>query len=134
MTSVGIDQNTGKVLVGWSHVAQSINKIVTTELGSRVERRDFGSRLSTLIDQPQNEESLLDFFMAIAEALQPRRVRNSIYGEPRFDLVAISVDVKTPGLLLMSLMGDYYPDGHKSMPASPQRRQLIIEVPATELN
>lgn len=134
MTSVGIDQSTGKVLVGWPHVAQSINKIVTTELGSRIERRDFGSRLSTLIDQPQNEETLLDFFMTIAETLQPRRVRNSIYGEPRFDLIAISVDVKTPGLLLMSLMGDYYPDGHKSVAASPQRQRLVIEVPATELN
>lgn len=131
MTSVGIDQNTGKVLVGWAHVAQSIVKIVSTELGSRVERRDFGSRLPNLIDQPQNEESLLDFFHSLAEALEPRVVRNSIYGEPRFDLIAVGLDVKTPGVLAVTLAGDYYQDGHRT---TPLRKQLVIEVPATPLN
>jgi phage baseplate assembly protein W len=134
MSSVGIDQNTGKVLVGWPHVAQSINKIVMTEIGSRVERRDFGSGFGGLIDKPQNAETTLAFFMAIAEALEPRLVRSSIYGEPRFSLTAIRADLQTPGILQLSLMGDYYPDGHREAFTEAQQRELIIMVPAAPLN
>lgn len=133
MTSVGIDQHTGKVLVGWPHVVQSIIKIVMTELGSRVERRDVGSRLISLLDKPQNEETMLQFFMAIAEALEPRIVRGSIYGEPRFSLTAISFNLSKPGVVPISLMGNYYPDGHKNTSSTPQPRDLVIEVPAASL-
>lgn len=133
MTSVGIDQNTGKVLVGWAHVSQSIHKILTTELGSRIERRDFGSSLSSLIDKPQNEETMLKFFMAIAEALEPRRVRNSIYGEPRFALEAVSLDARTPGIVAVSVSGLYFPDGHKGRIFETDRRILVVKINAPTL-
>lgn len=134
MTSVGIDQNTGRVLVGWPHVAQSLSKIVMTEIGSRIERRDFGSSLGSLIDRPQNDETTLAFFMALAEAIEPRLVRGSVYGEPRFNLTAIRIDLRTPGVLLVSLKGDYYPEGHLQETLTSQQRELVIEVPAVSLS
>jgi phage baseplate assembly protein W len=134
VSSVGIDRNTGVVLVGWPHVAQSIVTIVTTELGERVQRRDFGSNVPGLIDRPQNEETLLEFFIAIAEALEPRQVRNSIYGEPRFQIDQIFVDIDTPGEMIVSMTGTYLPDGHKGKVAGASRQTLRIPIAAADLN
>ena len=128
MTSVGIDRNTGAVLVGWPHVAQSIVTIVTTEIGERVQRRDFGSLVPALLDRPQNEETLMAFFMAIAEAIEPRRVRSSIYGEPRFQLMQIMVDVTTPGRVSIGMTGDYLPNGHKGRTDGAQRVDLRVPI------
>lgn len=134
MTSVGIDRKTGAILVGWPHVAQSIVTIVTTELGERVQRRDFGSNVPGLIDRPQNQETLLQFFVAIAEALEPRQVRNSIYGEPRFLVEQILVNVDTPGEMVVAMTGTYLPDGHKGQFAGASRQQLRIPISTGSLN
>ncbi|CAM5398733.1 hypothetical protein AFEL58S_02001 [Afipia felis] len=56
-------------LSGWDHVVQSITDILTTPLGSRVLRRDYGSRIPSLLDRPMNEATTLDFAVAAAEAL-----------------------------------------------------------------
>lgn len=128
MSSVGIDANTGQPLVGWKHVEQSIVKIITTEIGERVQRRDFGSAFPTLLDRPQNEETVLKFYVAIAEALEPRMVRGNIYGEPRFQLQLINIDVTTPGAAQLSLSGDYLPDGHKGKIANATATELRIPI------
>jgi hypothetical protein len=134
VTSVGIDRKTGALLVGWPHVAQSIVTIVTTELGERVQRRDFGSNVPGLIDRPQNQETLLEFFIAIAEALEPRQVRNSIYGEPRFQVQQILVDAETPGEMVVAMTGIYLPDGHKGRFSGAQRQTLRIPIDTADLN
>jgi uncharacterized protein len=133
MTSVGLSRTDGQVLVGWPHVAQSITTIVTTELGERVQRRDFGARVPGLIDRPQNEETILDFFITIAEALEPRFVEGSIYGEPRFILVAVTADMSTPGYISLGLTGDYLPDGHRQTTRGATRQQLRIPINAVSL-
>jgi len=122
------------VIFGWAHVAQSITKLITTELAARLERRDLVSPIPGLIDAPQNEETILAFYLAIAETLEPRRVRNSIYGEPRFDLTAVNLNAKVPGAVSVSLQGDYYPDGHKTATSRSQPMTLAISVPAVPLN
>ncbi len=134
MTSVGIDRATGAVLVGWPHVAQSIVNIVTTELGERVQRRDFGSNVPGLIDRPQNQETMLEFFIAVAEALEPRQMANSIYGEPRFQVEQILVDVETPGKMIVAMTGIYLPEGHKGRISGAQRQQLRIPISTASLN
>lgn len=50
----GMDRLTGKTLDGTAHIAQSIADILTTPIGTRVMRRDYGSRLFELIDAPLN--------------------------------------------------------------------------------
>ena len=50
----GLNASTGAPLDGAAHLRQSISDILTTPLGSRVMRRDYGSLVFELIDQAAN--------------------------------------------------------------------------------
>lgn len=113
MPSVGIDARTGKLLVGWDHIVHCIGRTLMTEIGSRAERRDLGSLLPWLQDKPQNEETLVNFYMGAAEALEPRRVHGQWYGEPRFALGQVRYKADVPGEVVIALIGDEVPNGHK---------------------
>ena len=54
----GINAHTGQALSGIDHLRQSIRDILTTRIGTRVMRRDYGSRLPTLVDTPEGVHSL----------------------------------------------------------------------------
>lgn len=84
---IGIDASTGKHLGGTAHVKQSVRDILTTRIGSRVMRRDYGSRLPELVDNPMNELLKAELFAATAEALEK--------WEPRFRLDAVYLSEAT---------------------------------------
>ena len=86
---MGMDRNTGRLLTGLAHVQQSIRDILITPLGSRIERRHYGSRLFDLIDSPTTGSTTLDVFSAVAEALRPRVIDGVQYGEPRIRVTRI---------------------------------------------
>ncbi len=65
----GMDRNTGKALTGADHLEQSIGDILGTPLGSRVGRREYGSLVPQLLDQPNNELGRMRVFAAAALAL-----------------------------------------------------------------
>jgi len=73
----GMNATTGRSIASTAHLMQSIADILTTPLGSRIQRRDYGSLLPDLIDQPFNERTRLQLFGAIATALMrwERRIR-----------------------------------------------------------
>ncbi len=50
---IGMNRNTGRTITDADHISQSMSDILRTPVGSRVMRRDYGSLLSSLIDQPQ---------------------------------------------------------------------------------
>lgn len=77
----GMDRRTGRRIDGAAHLAQSIHDILTTLKGTRVMRRDYGSDLPGVIDQPLNGETLIDAYQATAEALD--------LWEPRIELARI---------------------------------------------
>jgi phage baseplate assembly protein W len=52
----GMDNLTGKSLADLAHLRQSIADILTTPIGSRVMRRDYGSRIFQRIDAPLTGE------------------------------------------------------------------------------
>lgn len=101
----GINASTGKRLGGLEHLRQSIRDILTTPIGSRVMRRDYGSRLFQLIDAPMNRTTLLDVYAAVAEALDR--------WEPRFRLEQVQAVSAEPGVLVLDLKGTYLPDGNE---------------------
>lgn len=104
MASVGVATDLNR-LGGWEHVEQSIRIILSTPIGSRVMRRDFGSRLHELIDAPMNDRNKLAAFVAIAEAISK--------WEPRFRLENVMVDTATAGGEIgFILTGKYFPRGH----------------------
>ena len=50
----GLNRHTGRAVEGLAHLSQSIADILTTPIGTRVMRRDYGSELPFLLDQPTN--------------------------------------------------------------------------------
>ena len=103
----GIDARTGKPLSGLAHLRQSIRDILTTPLGSRIMRRNYGSRLFDLVDNPLNEQTLVEIFAATAEAL--------IQWEPRLKVMRVQArrstippqeKVQTTATLLVDPVGD----------------------------
>ncbi len=99
----GTNAATGKALGGIDHLRQSITDILTTPVGSRVMRRDYGSRLYQLVDAPMNRDTLADLYAATAEAI--RR------WEPRFRVTKVVATSAQPGRVELDVTGDYLPDG-----------------------
>lgn len=93
----GMSGDHGGELDGREHLFQSIRDILTTPVGSRVMRRDYGSRLSELIDSPTAQGLEVDIFAACAEALAK--------WEPRFELKRIELEHITPGHISMAIIG-----------------------------
>lgn len=101
----GIDATTGKRLSGLDHLRQSIRDILRTPIGSRVMRRDYGSRLFQLIDAPMNRSTLLDLYAATAEALAA--------WEPRIRVDMVQATSAEPGRVVLDIYGEYLPDGRQ---------------------
>ena len=78
----GMDRRTGKSLAGADHIRRSIEDILGTPLGTRIGRRDYGSVLPELIDQPMNDLGRIRIFAATALAImrQEKRARISRIG------------------------------------------------------
>ena len=95
---IGINRITGQALEGIDHLRQSIVDILTTPLGSRVMRRDYGSLLPSLIDQPDNAATRLRVYAATAAAL--------MRWEPRLRLTRITLlSGLRPGQVVLDLEG-----------------------------
>jgi len=99
----GTSASTGKPLSGIDHLRQSIRDILITPIGSRVMRREYGSRLYQLIDAPINRSVLLEIYAATAEALNR--------WEPRFRLQKVVAASAAPGEIVLDMTGVYLPDG-----------------------
>lgn len=94
---IGMARLTGKPLSGDAHLAQSIADILSTPLGSRVMRRDYGSLLFELIDRPINGAVRMLIHAATALALrrwEPRLQldRVTLQGEPASGRLTIRIE------------------------------------------
>jgi phage baseplate assembly protein W len=102
----GMSRTTGKALGGFDHLRQSIQDILSTPVGTRVHRRDYGSDLPRLVDRPMNATLASDMVAAAATALDR--------WEPRLNLERITVDrVTAEGQIELSLTGYYLLDGRR---------------------
>lgn len=92
----GMDAASGRWLEDDAHLIQSIARILTTPLGSRVQRRDFGSLLPELLDHPFNSITQLRLYGATATAL--------MRWEPRLQIKRMALsDGGRPGALVLEL-------------------------------
>lgn len=79
--------------------------LITTALGSRVERRDVGSKLPRLVDSPISTTTLIDFYAATAGVVDK--------WEPRFKIVRMRAGGEpAQGALTLDAEGIYFPRGH----------------------
>lgn len=108
----GVSRSDFTIKSGWPHVQQSLNVIMTTALGERVQRRDFGTDIGPVIDRPQDLESIVSAYSAIAEAVRPRLVDGKQYGEPGFELRLVKITPSANGNLIIDVEGLHFPRGH----------------------
>lgn len=95
-----MNRTSGRSLTGIAHLKQSIVDILTTPLGSRLERRTYGSLLPSLIDQPDNGPTRLRCYAAIASALMK--------WEPRLRVTRVGITSGSqPGQVTVDLEGEY---------------------------
>lgn len=92
----GMHAITGQHLSGTAHIAQSITDILTTPIGTRLMRFDYGSLLPELIDQPLNGTTIQRMYGAIATAIQrwePRIVLTQMQIQPNTDTAALVLTI-----------------------------------------
>ncbi|BAU74387.1 GPW/gp25 family protein [Metapseudomonas furukawaii] len=93
-----MNRHTGFRLDDVAHLRQSIADILTTPLGSRLMRRDYGSRLFQLLDHPLNPQTRLRAYAATALAL--------MRWEPRLHIGRIQLEAGSePGRVVLTLEG-----------------------------
>jgi len=64
-----VNRITGSTLNELDHIKQSIGDILTTRIGTRIARREYGSNVPDLIDEPFNGATTLRLYAATAIAL-----------------------------------------------------------------
>ena len=100
---LGVNAETGRGVAEMDHLRQSVRDILTTPIGSRVMRREYGSRLYELVDAPINGETLVDLYAATYEALSR--------WEPRIDVQQVTARVPRPGAVELTIEALYRADG-----------------------
>lgn len=66
---LGMNAETGRALSDELHIKQSVKDILATPVGTRVMRRDYGSLIGNLIDQPNDGGTRLRVMSAVVMAL-----------------------------------------------------------------
>lgn len=95
---LGMNSQTGLSISEVEHIRQSMRDILVTPIGSRVMRREYGSLLSALIDQPQTPALRLQIILACYSAIQK--------WEPRVSLTTITFErSETDGGLYVDITG-----------------------------
>jgi hypothetical protein len=92
---LGMAAATGRPLGDIDHIRQSVRDILTTPIGSRLMRREYGSLLPDLVDQPLNGATLLRAYAATVMAL--------VRWEPRLRITRVQYSVDPSGGLTVDL-------------------------------
>jgi uncharacterized protein len=108
-----MNRQTGSALDKHAHIGQCVTDILTTRIGTRVMRREYGSLLPELVDHPFNDVTRLRVYAATVMALmrwEPRislsRVQftgANLQGQAAIDLEGSVVDTNEPLSLSLPL-------------------------------
>lgn len=91
-----MSRNTGLSLKNdTEHIQQSIQDILTTPIGTRIMRREYGSLLTQMIDAPMNDVTRLQLYAAAATAL--------VQWEDRINIESIQIEQIESGSFILDL-------------------------------
>jgi phage baseplate assembly protein W len=125
---VGVDRHTGRVIVGWNHVMQSITTIFITRFHERVLRRWVGSFVPHLLGETAVERTITRFYWAIATSIdmwEPNFAIKQVRIATREDGSQLtSSDELRTGALTTQNVGVYKPRGHLGDPTPETRRSF----------
>lgn len=93
----------GLTVTDLEHISQSIGDILRTPVGSRVMRRDYGSSLASMIDQPQTPALELQIKVACYMAV--------LKWEPRVTLSSVTTERSFDGRMTVTLTGQHNDTG-----------------------
>ncbi|WP_153773338.1 GPW/gp25 family protein [Pseudomonas sp. MNR3A] len=99
---IGLDRRGGQPLSGVAHLRQSIEDILTTPIGSRRMRPEYGSELRRFVDLPVND--------GWKSAVQAEVARSLGRWEPRLQLERVRVVAVLDGQITLELSGVYLGD------------------------
>nr|WP_189657001.1 GPW/gp25 family protein [Pseudomonas sp. BW16M2] len=97
-----MDRRTGQPVAGLGHLRQSIEDILTTTVGSRRMRPEYGCQLRRYVDLPVNE--------GWKSAVQAEVARALGRWEPRLQLERVRVLAVIDGKIDLQLTGTYLGD------------------------
>ncbi|MGP3592657.1 GPW/gp25 family protein [Vagococcus sp. WN89Y] len=100
---IGMSRTNGRTITDAEHISQSLSDILRTPVGSRVMRRDYGSLLSAMIDQPQTPALELQIMAACYMAV--------LKWEPRITLTSVTTERQFTGQMIVSLTGQHTDTG-----------------------
>lgn len=104
----GIDPRTGKLVQGWPHCEIMIGRCLTTRFGSVPTRRHHGSSVPAFQDDNADPNTIMRFFVAIADALA-----DPDSGEPGYRLTSVKmISASRSGRFAFLLSGFFFPRGH----------------------
>lgn len=95
----GMNATTGAAIAEDAHIRQSVADVLTTPIGSRLMRRDYGSLLPDLIDHPGNGANRLRLMSATVMAL--------LRWEPRIAIAATTIDLDEYGRAVVDIDAVY---------------------------
>lgn len=90
-----MNATTGRRISRREHISQSITDILTTPIGSRVMRRDYGSNIPDLVDQPMTTENILRLQSATVSAIEEF--------EPRTRISRVTLQTATSGRAVLCI-------------------------------
>ena len=91
----GMSASAGTALSEEAHIRQSVRDILTTPIGSRIERRTYGSLIPDLIDQPGNPANRLRLMSATIMAI--------IQWEPRLSVQSATIELDAAGRVTVDM-------------------------------
>lgn len=117
--ATGMDARTGKRLVGWDHVVQSIEFLLATSYFEEVMRPHVGSNARRLFGELANIRTAQRFRWAVGLAI--------LLFEPRFVPLRIDqVDLDRTGATTWVIEGNYRPRAHLGDLTVAGRRSLTL--------
>ncbi|RMO08982.1 Phage baseplate protein [Pseudomonas cichorii] len=96
---IGMDRRTGQAISGIDHLRQSIEDILSTPVGSRRMRPEYGSQIRRFVDLPVND--------GWKSAVQAEVARALGRWEPRVKLESVRVVSVVGGQITFRLAGEY---------------------------
>ena len=99
---IGMDRHTGQPISGLDHLLQSIEDILTTPMGSRLMRPEYGSTIRRFVDLPVSE--------GWKSAVQAEVARSLGRWEPRLKLDQVRVISVIGGQINLKIVGQYLGD------------------------
>ncbi|MBK5412087.1 GPW/gp25 family protein [Pseudomonas sp. TH34] len=101
-----MNRETGGAIDNLAHISQCVTDILSTRIGTRVMRREYGSLLPELVDHPFNDVTRLRVYAATVMALMRWETRISLsrvqftganlLGQASLDLEGSVVDTNQP--------------------------------------